>query len=87
MKLTENQNKILSALQHGYGGEFCHNYTHLEHDTELDREILKIEVKQLRKMGLVQYVRGLMTEDGEVAGSGFTIPYKKMKELEGLLKY
>lgn len=87
MNITDNQNKILSILQHGYGGEFCYNYGHLVSDTKLDRKTLEKEIKQLKDMGLVETHKGLLTEDGEVAGSGFTIPYKKMAELEGILKY
>lgn len=87
MKLTDNQDKILSVLQHGYGGEFCYNYDQLEYETALTRTVLKEEIKILKELGIVQYVRGLMTEDGEVAGSGFTIYYNKMRELEGLLTH
>lgn len=87
MRLTENQNKILSILQHGAGEEICYYYRFLVSDTGLDLETVKKEVQELKRLGLVEYVRGLMTEDGEVAGSGFTIPYGKIKELEPFLKH
>lgn len=87
MKLTDNQNHILSILQHGFGGEWCYNYKHLEGETKLDRKTLQAEIKILKKMGLVEARHGLMTEDGEVAGSGFTIPYKKYSEIKDQLRY
>lgn len=87
MKITDIQNQILSVLQHGYGGEWCYNYSQLEGETKLDRATLQKEIKELKRLGLVVVEHGLMTDDGEVAGSGFTIPYLKMKELDNILKY
>lgn len=85
VQLNKNQIAILKVLSDGYGGERCYYYRYLEGDTGLDRKTLEIEIKELKKIGFVEAVRGLMTEDGEVAGSGFTIPYRKMKEVEPLL--
>lgn len=43
--LTDNQNKILSVLQHGYSGEICYNYRHLEAETGLNRKTLQQEMR------------------------------------------
>ena len=67
--LTENQYKILKSLEND---EMCYYYSYIEKETKLSREVLEKEVKTLRKAGLVLYVRGLMTDEGEVAGSGFS---------------
>lgn len=79
--LTENQYKILAASS----DEWCYPYSHFESETGLDRKTLQKEMKQLRELGLMEYVRGLMTEDGEVAGSGFGRPYRNNREIEELI--
>ena len=66
--LTENQYKILKFL---HDEEWCYPYAPIEEETKLSRDILEREVKVLREVGLVKYVRGLVTEEGEFAGSGF----------------
>lgn len=53
--------------------------------TNQTKEVLKKEITELRKMGYVEHVKGLMTDEGEVAGSGFMIPYQKRKEVEKLI--
>lgn len=50
--------------------EHCCGYWSLE-SPEYKRPELKKAIKKLRDLGYVEYWRGLMTEDGEVAGSGF----------------
>lgn len=66
--LTENQYKILNFL---HDEEWCYPYAPIEEETKLPRSILEKEVKVLREAGLVSYIRGLVTEEGNFAGSGF----------------
>lgn len=37
---------------------------------------VRIYVRSLARKGLAEYVRGLFTEDGEVAGSGYSATYE-----------
>lgn len=37
----------------------------------LDRETVRLACRSLAKQGLAEYRRGLWTEDGEMAGSGY----------------
>jgi len=50
--------------------EHCWGYDALE-SNGYKRPELKRAIKKLRDLGYVEYWRGLMTEEGEVAGSGF----------------
>lgn len=66
--------KILLSLREGRG-ELYYPYKHLEADTGYSRAEIKKSLDVLKKIGIVNYARGLMTEEGEVAGSGFGIPW------------
>lgn len=50
------------------------------------KEELKPLFKHLRELGYIEYRRGLMTEEGEVAGSGHGIPYGKVDVVRSILK-
>ena len=49
------------------------SFKNLEPMTGIQRETLRGIVADLREDGLVEYQRGLMTEDGELAGSGYRL--------------
>lgn len=70
---------ILAAL--GEQDEYCFPYSYLERRTGYDRKELKPRIKYLREQGYVTYERGLMSEEGEVAGSGFGVKYGKWQEI------
>lgn len=79
-----NQIKILDAMLGLYNlGESYYPYRAIKVD--LPPKELRREMKGLREMGLTEYARGLMTEEGEVAGSGYTIPYDKIGEVEKIV--
>lgn len=56
MTITFKQYQILTRLS---DIEHCFGYWAFE-DTGMDRKTLKTEVKKLRELGLVEYVRGLL---------------------------
>jgi hypothetical protein len=64
--------------------DYCYSYAAFESDG-FDRATLKTAMTDLRERGYVQYERGLMTEEGEVAGSGFGIVSGKVAEIEKLM--
>ena len=66
---TENEVKIIRALS----DEYYYPYSYIEDETGLSRSEAKESIDKLRIVGVVRFARGLMTEDGEVAGSGFGI--------------
>jgi len=65
-QLTINQYEILIQLV----TDWYYPFSHFE-NLRLTRKVLSKEFKILREAGLVQFSNGLMTEDGEVAGSGY----------------
>lgn len=83
---------MLSAYSGSFGyGNFYFTHDNIEggegkifgtqwHDEIGDRKNISKILKKLREKGLVNFRRGLMTEDGEVAGSG-NAPDQSVEEL------
>lgn len=69
---TLDEVKVLECLNKG-DTDLCYGYDYITSETELDRDAAKKAVDNLRIMGAVKFYRGLMDDDGEVAGAGFTI--------------
>lgn len=76
IEISELQCEILQELESD--GSWCKGYDQLEEATKSSligsveaRKILQKEIAFLRSVGLVEYWRGCMNDDGEVAGSGF----------------
>lgn len=74
--------KVIEALWYAYGRDNCLSYKHLEEDTGLERKELEKIIKVLKAWNYVKAYKGLMTEDGEVAGSGFGVNPEKRDEIE-----
>ena len=88
IKLNENEKLCLSCLTSvfgGYEGEFCMAFKTISGDTKLEVKAVRRAVRSLARKGLAKFYRGLMTEDGEVAGAGYTATEKGC-ELRDLLK-
>lgn len=71
--LSKTELEILQGLSND---EMCYAYNYICDITfpeVLERKEAQKIIKRLRGLGLVRYVRGLMTEDGDVAGSGFCL--------------
>lgn len=82
MKLNENERRVLEALAMG-GEDFgCFPFDLLAEDTGLDRKQVRRACRSLARKGLAEYHRGLWTEDGEPAGSGYCASAAGRKELE-----
>lgn len=78
-KLPTEQIKILLVFDGN--DEYCYPYRTFERETGLDRATLKKHMTELRQKGYVYYARGLMDEDGQVAGSGFGMESEKRDEV------
>lgn len=68
---TADEVKIIECLH--WDAELCYGYDWICDTTKLTRTEAKAAIDNLRDMGVVTFWRGLMTEEGEVAGSGFCI--------------
>ncbi len=67
-ELTKIQYEILIRMS----SSWCFGFA-MFNDLGLTKKELSKEFKILKEAGLVFYARGLMTEEGEVAGSGYGI--------------
>lgn len=97
MILTNLEIDILRNLQECYA-DTCPNYEILTHDVYdiswarentfrvIDlRPTIMAAVRHLKELGLVVTEKGLMTEDGEVAGSGFSLNYERVRDIRKVL--
>lgn len=66
---TDDEVKVLECLNRD--AEMCYPYDYICGETGLTRDQAKAAIDRLRSFGAVEFWRGLMTDDGEVAGSGF----------------
>ena len=55
-------------------------------DKDLHVRMIRRACRRLRRLGLAEYMQGLFTEDGEVAGSGYGITPAGNSYLENLKK-
>jgi hypothetical protein len=73
LEFNEKTAALAETLWWSYQHEYCHNYTSLEKATNMNRNELKTLLEPFKKLGFIYTAHGLMTEDGEVAGSGFQV--------------
>lgn len=67
--LNENEEAVLAELSGTE--EYCINYAYLNGLKGMTRKELEPIIKHLKELDFIEFWRGLMTEDGEVAGSGW----------------
>ena len=77
-QLTDIQFEILDSMSWDWGYPFRH--------FDGTKEEVRKELHILRDAGLVQYWRGLMTDDGEIAGSGYALNCNAKNIIEKLMK-
>lgn len=68
--------------------EYCYGYWRFDiriDNKAVQKDQLRKEMKGLREMGYVEYIKGLINDDGEVCGSGFTLNYSKLDDLKAEL--
>lgn len=72
--MSPKETKVLRALvEHGtdYCG-FCFlNFASISDETGFDRKTVRRACRSLTRKGLAEFGKGLWTEDGEPAGSGY----------------
>lgn len=72
MKLNEKELKCLEVLADSYHSDWNYLcFAYIVEDTKLTLTEVRRAVRSLAKKDMVQFARGLFTEDGEVAGSGY----------------
>jgi hypothetical protein len=75
MKISAMQADCLEALSSHTmpHGEMCVRFWTVEQSTGRPRREVRLAIRALARKGLAEYHRGLMTEDGDLAGSGYCI--------------
>ena len=77
LEITEQERLVLETLfEYAYDSERCISFDWIESETKLNRKEVQKACRSLREKGLVEFYRGLMTDDGEVAGSGYCTSYE-----------
>lgn len=73
VKLNPNERKVLKALaaSYEYEGFGFLSFAMIRMRTRQPRPLIRRCARSLARKGLAEYGRGLWTEDGEVAGSGY----------------
>jgi len=73
VKLTDNERRVLRALYaaYDYDGFGYLNFKGIARRARLPRKEIRRACRSLARKGFAEYGRGLWSEDGEVAGSGY----------------
>lgn len=72
MNLNANEQIVLSFLNEHYSSEgWCFSFRPIAAETGLDRQRVRRACRSLARKGLTEYVRGLWSDSGEPAGSGY----------------
>jgi DNA-binding MarR family transcriptional regulator len=75
IKLNENEVKVLGQLVEYYehNEDFAYvSFAPLIRDLKLDRAAVRRACRSLKRKGLATFLTGLITEDGEFAGAGYS---------------
>lgn len=72
MKLSDNQIKALKVLaDHYFDDANCLFFRTVASESDLPAKLVRRTVRALARKGLAAYERGLFTDDGKIAGSGY----------------
>lgn len=70
MNLSENENRVLEYLCQD--GELAWHFAPICQDLNMNRNEVRSACRSLRDKGMARFCRGLMDEDGQLAGSGYS---------------
>jgi hypothetical protein len=71
-KLTDDERRVLQFLADEAGGDYgFFGFNPLMRETGFDRKRVRRACRSLRRKGLTEFGRGLWSDDGEPAGSGY----------------
>jgi predicted transcriptional regulator len=69
-KISERESKALSALVDQYEDHYA-CFATIASDANIELSCVRRTVRSLARKGLAEYAKGLWTEDGAPAGSGY----------------
>ncbi len=84
MSLSENEARVLEYLcQYA---EFAWPFQPISADLKMTTPEVRLACRSLQADGLAKFCRGLMTEDGNLAGSGYSATHKGEQKFAGILE-
>lgn len=84
--MQENHKVVLAALALiTTPEEFYVPFSRLQEETGMDRATVRRVCRHLARRGYAEYRKGLFTEDGYVAGSGYAITNSSLNAFSGEL--
>lgn len=73
ININANERAVLTALDEATSGQdMCVSFSYLADEGRTIKDVRRA-CRALRRKGLAEFHRGLMNDDGEVAGSGYCI--------------
>ena len=84
--MTERETKVLKALaaaHDSYCGFSYLSFRSIAKRSRLPLACIRRTVRCLARKGFAEYGRGLFTEDGDLAGSGYCITQAALRSLTG----
>lgn len=79
--MSENQLKVLKVLSEYWQTEKVPYIKTIAELSNLDFRLARLACRALTRKGLAELLRGLMDDDGAIAGSGYIITEKGLAEL------
>ena len=85
MKLSDNEIKVLDALTNE--DAYCFderaylNFDAIGKIAGLERRIVRLACRSLKRRGLTEYGTGLWNDDGTLAGSGYRVTWEGEREV------
>ena len=72
--MSPNQKRVLTELgDRGEHDEYAYYTRTIASSTGLDHRITRLALRALSRKGVAELVRGLMSDDGYLAGSGYRV--------------
>ena len=83
--MSPNEQAALKALAEFYSGDFGYaDFATIAAESGLPRKDVRRTVRSLARKGFAEFGKGLWTEDGEPAGSGYRCTDEGFRALEKL---
>lgn len=73
MNLNEAERKVLAFLADQYSDDYgYYGFNGIKQHVKLDRRVIRLACRSLKRKGLTEFKAGLWNDEGEVAGSGYS---------------
>lgn len=85
MNLNDAERRVLGFLSEYLDSDgSCYSFAGIMAETSLDRRSVRLACRSLKRKGFAEFHKGLWSEDGEPAGSGYCATRPGAQYLEEL---